>query len=160
MEYKIYIITNKIKNKIYIGITSMSIQHRFNGHKRKARFNPTTNLHQSIRKHGEESFTIIELYSFYSEDKKYAYMVEQIFIDMYNSVENGYNMEVGYGWNIVDRSGKNNPMYGKISGNAKKVCIDGVEYSSVTAAGKELNIDRNTVARRCLNSKYPNYAYC
>lgn len=160
MEYKIYIIKNTINNKIYIGITSMTIQHRFNGHKRKARFKPTSNLHQSIKKHGENNFLIEELYGFYSNDKKYAYMVEQLFIDMYDSVKNGYNMDIGYGWNVVDRKGKKNPMYGKISGNAKKVCIDGVEYSSVSAAGESLGLNRNTVAKRCLSSKHPNYMYC
>ncbi|UGL60757.1 homing endonuclease [Staphylococcus phage vB_SauM-HM01] len=55
MEYHIYKITNKNNNKIYIGITSKTVQHRFKNHIRKAKIGSTTNLHQSMMKHGKES---------------------------------------------------------------------------------------------------------
>ena len=68
-------------------------------------------------------------------------------------------MNIGFGWNIIERSGKNNPMYGKISGNASKVVIDGVMYNSVSEAGRILNKDRNTIARWCRSDKYKNCYY-
>ena len=36
-------------------------------------------------------------------------------------------------------------MYGKISGNAKKVSIDGVIYNSITEASVILGLGKNTI---------------
>lgn len=135
------------------------MRHRWNGHCRSSRHNPTSNFHQAIAKYGEFSWDKEELYSFETTNKKHAYGVEQIFIDEYNACSEGYNMEVGYGWNIADRSGKNNPMYGKVSGNASPVVASGEEFSSVTSAGKALNLNRNTVANRCKSENFKNYYY-
>ena len=57
MDYIIYKLTNKINNKFYIGITSETLNHRWKGHCRKARFGSTSNLHQAIRKYGEENWS-------------------------------------------------------------------------------------------------------
>jgi group I intron endonuclease len=153
MDYIIYKLTNKINNKFYIGITSETLNHRWKGHCRKARFGSTSNLHQAIRKYGEENWSKEILFEFKTTDKKYAYSVEQEFINKYNAYEDGYNMDIGFGWNIVDRSGKNNPMYGKVSGNASKVVVNGNLYNSVSEAGKVLNKNRNTIARWCRSEK-------
>ena len=152
MFYIIYKITNTKNNKMYIGITSESLQHRFNGHVRKANIGSTSNFHKAIRKYGKESFLKEILYFFESEDKKYAYSVEQDYINKYNSVKLGYNMDK-FGWNISDKRGKNNPMYGKISGNAKKVSIDGTIYISCTEAGKILGKSPKTISSWVLNKK-------
>lgn len=159
MKYYIYKITNIKNNKIYIGITSKTIQHRFKNHIRKSKMGSTTNLHQSIKKHGENNFNVVELYSFHTNNKKFAYMIEQIFIDMYEAVKKGYNMEIGFGWNIVDRKGKNNPMYGKDSPNAKKVIVDDVIYKNMGVCAEALGVHRDTVLRRCKSEKFPNYNY-
>lgn len=153
MDYIIYKLINKINNKFYIGITSETLNHRWKGHCRKARFGSTSNLHQAIRKYGEENWSKEILFEFKTTDKKYAYSVEQEFINKYNAYEDGYNMDIGFGWNIVDRSGKNNPMYGKVSGNASKVVVNGNLYNSVSEAGKFLNKNRNTIARWCRSEK-------
>lgn len=160
MFYIIYKITNTKNNKIYIGITSESLQHRFNGHVRKANIGSTSNFHKAIRKYGKESFSKEILYSFETEDKKYAYSIEQKYINDFNSVKIGYNMDK-FGWNISDKRGKNNPMYGKISGNAKKVSINGIEYISATEAGEILGKSPKTISRWVLNSKekYKNCFY-
>jgi len=70
-------------------------------------------------------------------------------------------MNVGYGWNITNRSGENNPMFGKVSGNALKVVIDDVTYNSVTEASMLLNKNRNTISRWCnsIEEKYKNCYY-
>ncbi|PFI17455.1 GIY-YIG nuclease family protein [Bacillus cereus] len=159
MNYIIYKLTNKSNGKFYIGITSETLNHRWRGHCRKARFGSTSNLHQAISKHSEDIWDKEILFSFETNDKKYAYSVEQEYINKYNSYEDGYNMDIGFGWNIIDRSGQNNPMYGKISGNASKVIVDGFIYNSVSEAGKVLNKDRNTIARWCKSDKYENCYY-
>lgn len=159
MKYIIYKLTNKINNKFYIGITSRTLHHRWLGHCRKSRFGSTSNLHQAISKYGEENWDKEILFEFKTTDKKYAYSVEQKYIDKYNAYEYGYNMDIGFGWNIADRSGENNPMYGKVSGNASKVVVDGVLYNSVTEASKVLNKSRNTIAKWCRSGKNGNCYY-
>lgn len=155
MFYIIYKLTNKQNGKFYIGITSEGLQHRFRGHVRKSRFNPTSNLHQAIAKYGEDTFSKEILYSFETEDKKYAYSVEQDFITKYSAVTLGYNMDIGFGWACSDRSGENNPMFGKVSGNAHKVVIYGEEYSSIVAAAKDLSKSRATISRWIKDPKKP-----
>lgn len=147
MLYIIYKLTNTQNGKFYIGITSKGLQHRFRGHVRKSRFKSSSNLHQAIAKYGEECFSKEILHSFESEDKKYAYSVEQEYITKYDAVMKGYNMDIGYGWACSDKSGENNPMFGKVSGNAHKVVILGDEYDSAVAAAHALDKNRATIAR-------------
>lgn len=155
MLYIIYKLVNKQNGKFYIGITSEGLQHRFRGHVRKSRFNPTSNLHQAIAKYGEGTFSKEVLHSFETEDKKYAYSVEQEYITKYAAVAKGYNMDIGYGWACADKTGRNNPMFGKVSGNAHSVVIQDSEYSSLTAAAEALCKNRATIARWIKDSKKP-----
>jgi len=101
-------------------------------------------------------FTKEILHHFEEIDKKKAYEIEQKFINKTQAVKLGYNMDIGYGWNITDRSGKNNPMYGKVSGNAHNVCINGKEFKSLTEAGKVLKMNRATIARWIKSDKHQN----
>lgn len=158
MKYTIYKITNKTNGKFYIGITAKTLETRWRGHCRKANIGSTSNFHQAIIKYGFDNWNRDILEEFYSSDKKYAYAVEQRYIDEYQAYYLGYNMDV-FGWNITDKSGVNNPMYGKVSGNAKKVSIEGVTYNSLTEASKELGKNINTISRWCNSSKYPECYY-
>ena len=155
MFYIIYKITNKINNKFYIGITSEGLHKRFLGHCRKAKHSPTSNFHKAINKYGESNFSKEILHSFDTEDKKYAYSIEQKFITEYCAITKGYNMDM-FPWGCSDKSGENNPMYGKVSGNASEVSINGIVYSSISLAAKTLNKDRNTIARWIKSDKHPN----
>lgn len=150
-----------INNKFYIGITSETLEHRWNGHIRKAKFGSTTNFHQAIMKYGKENFKNEILEKFETNDKKYAYSIEQKYINQYNAVKDGYNMDIGFGWNIADRKGSKNPMYGKISGNAKMVNIDGITYQSLYIASKTIGINLKTLSAwvRDGREKYKNYYY-
>ena len=153
MFYIIYKITNKINNKFYIGITSEGLQHRWKWHCRKAKIGSTTNFHQALMKHGSENFTKEILHSFESDCKKEAYAIEQQYIDSTEAVNKGYNMEIGFGWNITDRRGDKNPMFGKISGNAKKIIVFGKEYISATLAGEDLGKSPKTISQWAKSSK-------
>ena len=147
MFYLIYKLTNIKNNKFYVGITSESLQHRFRGHVRKSRHKPTSNLHKALRKYGEDSFTKEVLHSFETSSKKCAYKIEQEYITKTRAVSLGYNMDIGYGWACADKSGSNNPMFGKTSGNAHSVFIQGIEYPSISLAASTLNINCATIAR-------------
>jgi group I intron endonuclease len=101
---KIYKITNKLNNKSYIGITSTSIEQRWNAH--KAISSECTYIRNSIQKYGEENFKIeqIDIINTIEEaNEKEIYWIKE-----YNTmVPNGYNLRDG---------GK----YGKISEESKE----------------------------------------
>lgn len=156
MYYIIYKIKNKINNRCYVGITSESINKRFNNHKRKARHGSKTNLHKAIRKYGEDNFCIDVIESFYSKSKKEAYSIEQQYINKYKKEWSLYNMDCP--WNTTDRSGISNPMYGKISGNAKKISVNGIIYNSATEASKKLGINRKTLCSWAIKQS-PKYSF-
>ena len=97
----IYVMTNKINNKKYVGQTN-NFKLRMNGHKSDA-FNPNSHsykypLSNAIRKYGWENFDnrIIEEIS---DEESYQYVDERekFFIQYYNSLssQNGYNIAYG-----------------------------------------------------------------
>lgn len=143
MLYEIYKHTSP-SGKSYVGITSENTHTRFKKHCRKARFGSTSNFHKAIRKYGEDCWKTEILDAFQAEKKKEAYAREQFWIDSENSE---YNMDCGFGWNIADRKGENNPMYGKLSGNAHKVSVKGLEFNSVSLAAEHFSVNRGTINR-------------
>ena len=60
----IYLITNEVTGKYYVGQTSLGVQTRFKNHMSAARTNMKRGckrLQRSIRKHGEKAFSVQEL---------------------------------------------------------------------------------------------------
>ena len=98
MSIGIYIITNKINNKSYIG-QSVDIEKRITVHFRTAfRENyPTYNYHiyQAIRKYGKENFEWRILETLKEIDKKKLDQLEQYYINKYDTFHHGYNMNEG-----------------------------------------------------------------
>jgi group I intron endonuclease len=89
--YKLYIIKNKINNKIYIGQTKNSINTRWNGHTSRANKGSKLVIHSAMRLHGIENFDIELLYTTNSLEE--ANQKEYILINEYNcKCPNGYNM--------------------------------------------------------------------
>lgn len=93
MKCNIYLITNKINSKKYVGKTTYSLRHRFNQHVSDAkacRYNSA--LHTAIRKYGENSFEIqlLEICEDCMANDKEAY-----WINYYNTYKNGYNSTLG-----------------------------------------------------------------
>lgn len=131
--------------KSYIGITSEDSYTRWTNHCRRARFGSNTNFHKAIRKYGEYGDTWIHevLDVFYSEDKKFAYSIEQLWITYFCPK---YNMDK-FGWNITDRRGMNNPMYGKVSGNANQCSVKGIIFESVSKAAEYFSVNRATISK-------------
>lgn len=90
----IYLITNKINNKKYVGKTTQSIEKRWQEHisdskKEKCEIRP---LYRAMRKYGIENFSIKELEKCnidnLSEREKY-------WIQYYDTYEDGYNATLG-----------------------------------------------------------------
>jgi len=94
----IYKITNKVTNKIYIGLTSVSLKERWTNHKSNCK-NPakyTSALYCSMRKHGIENFNIEQIDTALSLEE--LNLKEKVYIKALNSlVPNGYNLDDGGG---------------------------------------------------------------
>ena len=93
----IYQITNDNTGKFYIGSTINSVKERISQHFSYLRAGKHANvkLQNSYNKHGEAAFTIkvLEIFICSKEDcKNYGFRREQIYIDLFNTVERGYNI--------------------------------------------------------------------
>ena len=86
----VYLITNKITGKKYVGVTHHSdVNKRFDTHKYGR-----IRLSNSIKKYGPENFTIASLRECESLDQ--AYELEPLFIKEFNTLHpNGYNYSTG-----------------------------------------------------------------
>ena len=99
MTYQIYLITNKLNNKKYVGQTKSSIGYkkRFSDHCSEAKYSyGKCALHNAIIKYGKDNF-IVELIEDNIEEKDIDNL-EKYYIAYYNTfIENnqGYNMTYG-----------------------------------------------------------------
>ena len=89
----VYKITNNVNGKVYIG-QSVSIQTRWKEHRNSLRRGDSrcTLLQRAWNKHGEENFSF-EILELCTEDMLDE--VEIMYINMYDSCNNGYNIESG-----------------------------------------------------------------
>ncbi len=81
----IYLITNKVNGKMYVGQTKYTVEKRWNLHLRKAKRNPSTHFEYAINKYGPENFSKIQIdsaTSFKELDKK-----EDDWIDHYRAID-------------------------------------------------------------------------
>lgn len=90
----IYLITNKINNKKYVGKTTQSIEKRWQEHisdskREKCEIRP---LYRAIRKYGIENFTIKEIEKCNTDNLSEK---EKYWIQYYNTYEDGYNATLG-----------------------------------------------------------------
>lgn len=92
---EVYKITNKLTNKVYIGITNQGSGARYRHHWYESRIGEPSPIHRSMTKYGEENFTleIIDFADTYDELKE----KEKYWIKWYNSTDRsiGYNLTEG-----------------------------------------------------------------
>lgn len=92
---KIYLVTNLINNKKYIGFTTQTVEKRFIQHKydsMTARRNNSIN--KAYRKYGITNFSVEWIYS--SKDVDHCLrVIEPYFIELYNTYKSGYNDTIG-----------------------------------------------------------------
>jgi group I intron endonuclease len=88
----IYIITNSVNDKVYIGQTWQTINQRFDGHKEHAltREGGCIKLYNAMRAHGVDSFSIEPLMKCINQ--KMANFFEDLFIVTFDAIETGYNI--------------------------------------------------------------------
>ena len=86
----IYIITNKVNSKVYIGQTRKSLSERMRHH--FSRYETCKKLKEAIEQYSKENFlySVLELVPYSELNDK-----ETFYIEKYNSIKNGYNIKKG-----------------------------------------------------------------
>lgn len=92
---KIYIIKNKVNDKVYIGQTVMTLNERFKSHLKPSvcKTRGSYKLYNAINKYGAENFYCELICE--TTDLETLNDLEMYYIDKYNSYENGYNSTRG-----------------------------------------------------------------
>lgn len=88
----IYLVTNKVTGKVYVGQTIMSLAARWKGHCNAGK---SSRLWLSIQAHGRENFTVEQIDA--ALDKQELDNLERFYIAVYEATnkETGYNFERG-----------------------------------------------------------------
>lgn len=92
----IYKITNKLNNKVYIGLTKTTLQYRWSKHISASKdLNNTKHLYKSMRKYGIENFYIEQIDE--TDDFSKLGELERKYIKEYDSTnpDKGYNLTPG-----------------------------------------------------------------
>ena len=90
----VYIVTNIVNGKKYVGRTTDTARRRWYGHLRSARKGSGFYLHSAIRKYGEDNFTVETIQE--SDDEEYLSVAEMFTIDKLGTrTPNGYNLTDG-----------------------------------------------------------------
>ena len=93
---KVYLITNLINNKKYIGVTTKTLKRRFRQHHSQCKKRYKGVLHHAINKYGIENFKIETVEECADITEEQLFLKESYYIDKYNTwFDNGhgYNME-------------------------------------------------------------------
>lgn len=132
----IYIITNSINDKVYIGQTIQSLKDRWYEHCRKGCSKNEADMHikRAILKYGKENFRIKELEKCKVEDLDER---EIYYISLYDSYVKGYNNTKG---------GKSGAKPLKLNAEQQELCIELYKLGfSFRDIAKEFNVDKKTI---------------
>lgn len=167
-NYTVYYHRNKINNKYYIGITCQKVNQRWRsqgqGYKSQQKF------YQAILKYGWENFDHIILYEHLTAEE--AGLIEKRLIQQYDSIKNGYNVELGGNNNQhsdITKEKIKNAMTGKkhsketiqlicekkqLQAGKKVQCIETKKiYNSLGEAMRDTGIDKASIRRVCVGEQ-------
>ncbi len=123
-QFQIYMISNDLNDKVYIGQTTQSLKDRFYGHLN----NPSSPMGSIMRENGESHFKI-SLLDDSANNLDELLEKERYYIEKYNSIENGYNRTVPYRTNgkvhktIRISSSMETPLYVKLKAYSEETGI-------------------------------------
>lgn len=124
----IYKITNDINDKIYIGLTSRSLDIRFKEHLKDSKNDLSRPLYRAMNKYGTEHFTISLIEEVPDEILSQR---EQYWISKYNTYQDGYNATIGGD--------------GQTKLNYQEVINLYNHYQNVREVARQLNVDRTSI---------------
>lgn len=164
----IYLVRNKINNKIYFGQTAKSFSERYRNDFPKNTHND--HIKRSIEKYGWENFEVIEEFDS-SDNEKELGKLEDLYIKMWNTTDKCYGYNKRYGSihgkpNEETRkklSRANFDENGKAKGNKRVKCLDtGIIYDSVKTASQTIGIPASGIAKCCRGefSQTRGYHFC
>lgn len=121
MTGTIYLATNLINNKKYVGQTKCSFERRKRNHLSEAKNNPRRYFQKAIRKYGEDNFSwmVLEQKDFEDEKKCFEWMDEReiFYIAFYNSNNKdfGYNLTKGGSGHCPEENAENRREHNSLS---------------------------------------------
>lgn len=151
MKGYIYIMTNLITHKQYVGQTMHTITDRYKHHIHEAKFyKDTMYIHESMRKYGFDNFSVDELMCIEVNTKQELSeklnQWEKHYIQTYNTLKpNGYNLSIG-GSGLKEK-GKILVDEYDLDGNYIKT------HNSLIDAARSVGSNRHTSISRCCNGK-------
>ena len=131
-DYLLYLITNTINDKEYVGITTNGLEARFRQHKYEAgKPKPAMALHRAMRKYRLENFAIELLCS---DASNYVELMEQEILEIgkRDTLNRGYNASFG----------------GEIPANAIQVEVEGKTYPTLASAANAYGVDPKVAQMR------------
>lgn len=144
----IYMIRNKLNDKIYIGQTRLGLERRLRGHIRDMLKGSKLVIHNAIRKYGVENFEIKVICT--TNNVESLDELEKYYIRSYKSFikQGGYNLTLGGdGCSGSDQCNKPVLQYN----------LDGIlvkEWTSIKSAAKVLGLDRPSISNCCGGKKF------
>lgn len=129
----IYVITNQINGKQYVGKTNTTIEERWRHHQNDSERYASRPLYRAFKKYGIENFSIKELEQCSSQE---APSLEIYWIGKLNTYENGYN---------ATRGGDGSTLY-----DYKELAEAYLKYHNLTKVAEYFQCDPETVRRACL----------
>lgn len=90
---------NKINGKVYIGQTKHTLEERREQHIKKAHSGVKTHFYNAIRKYGDNAFEFSVICTV--DNKEDLNLLETYYIQLYNSIKDGYNMVDGGDNNVM-----------------------------------------------------------
>lgn len=134
--YKLYLITNMVNQKVYVGLTIGPLEKRLKQHFAAARRGRKSAFMNAIMKHGEEAFKI-ELIRTDARTYEELQQQEVLEIGKRDAIRNGYNTAAG----------------GSL-GSSKAISIGGKTYVSYAGAAEAYGVDPVVFALRVSRLKW------
>jgi group I intron endonuclease len=91
----VYLITNQVNGKVYVGQTVNTVARRWSEHKRGAKQGRNHRFPNAIRKHGADAFVVSTLHTASSKDELNALEIQEITARSSTDKTFGYNMVEG-----------------------------------------------------------------
>ena len=176
MKAGVYLISNNVNGKCYVGST-IHLDQRRKQHFSRLEHNKHVNKHlqNAYNKYGREAFEfeVLEIIDIDDSIKDNLLMREQFWID---NLKPAYNIlpvagsNLGYQHTEETKQKISNSTKGvkKSESHAKHrksqshhsiINIDGVVYNSIKEASEKTKVKYNTIQRRLKNPNFPNYFY-
>ena len=133
----LYVITNNVNDKVYVGKTYDSLDNRFKQHKQEAKRFPHRPLYAAMNKYGADNFAVTLLDTL---EEDILEVEEQKTVKLFNSYNYGYNATLGGdGKRYLDISDKE--------------IIDTYQQSqSLSDCGRKLGICKETISKVLKNN--------